>query len=243
MKHTSKAHCVSVIGFEGPNRVGKGTQIERLSHYLDERNMPFIVLRGSGSRPASGAHIGDPLSSWWFRINQSLKTTANLDIWQLSANRLAREFILWRDHYFPQILKRKNARHGFILVDRTILSQFMLLRETGIMNWDKLYSEKARSLGRKVTGEMVCPDIIINLVAQKEVLLSRLDSSDPKHDFRKLLIETKSNWFLDTPPMLPRHIQRKIHTISAVGDVGIVFEHVLETLLDNKSIAEALQLK
>lgn len=243
MKNTSKDTKVSVIGFEGPNRVGKGTQIERLSQHLDERNIPFIVVRGSGSRPASGAHVGDPLSPWWFRINQSLKTTANLDVWQLSANRLAREFILWRDHYFPQILKRKKARHGFILVDRTILSLFMILRETGIMDWDKLYSEKARSLGRKVTGDMVCPDIIINLVAQKEVLLSRLDPSDPKHDFRKLLIETKSHWFLDAPPMLPRHIQRKIYTINAVDNVDIVFEHVLETLMGDESIAEVLQLK
>ncbi len=243
MKNISKDTKVSVIGFEGPNRVGKGTQIERLSQYLDERSIPFIVVRGSGSRHASGTHIGDPLSPWWFRINQLLKTTANLDIWQLSANRLAREFILWRDYYFPQILKRKKARHGFILVDRTILSLFMILRETGIMDWDKLYPEKVRSLGRKVTGDMVCPEIIINLVAQKDVLFSRLDPSDPKHDFRKLLIETKSHWFLDTPPMLPRHIQRKIYTINAADSAGIVFEHILETLMGNESIAEVLQPK
>lgn len=242
MKSINAEIDINVIGFDGPNRVGKGTQIERLSHYLDIRNIPVLVVRGTGSRPASGTHIGDPLSPWWFRLSQSLKTTANLDAWQLAANRLAREFILWRDYYFPQIVMRKKARHGVILVDRTILSLFMILRESGIIDWDKLYSEKARSLGRKITGDMVCPDIIINLVAQKEVLISRLDPSDPKHDFRRLLIETKSHWFLDSPPMMPRHVQRKINTISAADSADNVFEHVLEILARDSVIASALKL-
>lgn len=227
---------VKVVGFEGPNRVGKGTQIERLCHYLEDRNVPCIMVRGSGSRPASGIHIGDPLSQWWSKTNQYLKTTANLDMWQISANRLAREFILWRDFFFPRILRKKNARHGVILVDRTVLSQFMIIRETGVIDWDKLYPDGVRSQGRKITGDMVCPDVIINLVAPKEVLLSRLDSSDPKHDFRKLLIETKSHWFLDTVAMLPRRIQNKIRFVGADGSVDEVFDHILEVLLQHGTL-------
>jgi thymidylate kinase len=243
MKNTMNKGIVSVIGFEGPNRVGKGTQIARLYRYLEDRNIPCLIVRGSGSRPASGAHTGDPLSQWWFRTNQSLKTTANLDMWQVSANRLAREFILWRDFFFPRMLRRKKAQHGVILVDRTVLSQFMILRETGVTDWNKLYPDIARSLGRKITGDMVCPDVIINLVAPKETLLSRLDSSDPKHDFRRLLIETKSHWYLDTMTMLPRRIQNKIRLVGADGTVDMVFGHILDTLLSHRTISKVLQPK
>lgn len=240
MKSNRNKGIVSVIGFEGPNRVGKGTQIARLYRYLEDKNVPCLIIRGSGSRPALGTHTGDPLSQWWFRINQSLKTTGNLDMWQISANRLAREYILWRNFFFPRILRRRRAQHGILLVDRTVLSQFMILRETGVTDWNKLYPDTAQSLGRKITGDIVCPDIIINLVASKETLLSRLDPSDPKHDFRKLLIETKSHWFLDTVTMLPQHVQDKIHLVGADDTPDAIFGRILNILQHHKTLSRIL---
>ena len=50
------------IGFEGPNRVGKGTQISFLAQYLSFHEVPFLIIRGDGSRPMSGL-AGDPFSS------------------------------------------------------------------------------------------------------------------------------------------------------------------------------------
>ncbi len=221
---------IDVIGFEGPNRVGKGTQIERLRQHLEGRGLPCIVLRGNGSRPATGEHIGDPQSSWWSMANRSLRTTANLSLWQESSNRLAREFIVWRDFRFPKLLKQGGLERGLILVDRTILSQFMILRETGVTDWGRLYPETARAGRRQITGDLICPDIVLNLVAPKEVLLSRLDRGDPKYDFRRLLIETKYNWYLEAIAMLPGHIQERVSLVKGDEPIEAVFGNILDIL-------------
>lgn len=56
-----KARIIS-LGFEGSHRSGKGTQIEIIAERLKEIDLPFLVVRGDGSRPNKGNDPGDPYS-------------------------------------------------------------------------------------------------------------------------------------------------------------------------------------
>lgn len=92
-----KPNIISV-GFEGPHRSGKGTQIELLSRTLEEKGIPFLVIRGDGSRPNEGIHLGDPVSEWWsFALPELKKENPNLEDWNKSSYHLARELLVFRD--------------------------------------------------------------------------------------------------------------------------------------------------
>lgn len=48
------------LGFEGAHRSGKGTQIELLSRSLEDKRIPFLIVRGDGSRPNKGGAFRRP---------------------------------------------------------------------------------------------------------------------------------------------------------------------------------------
>jgi thymidylate kinase len=116
------------IGFEGPNRVGKGTQIELLSSQLDKMEIPYLVVRGDGSRTNEGNQAGDPVSEWWSKTLPLLKKPENKDteLWNESSTRLARELIVFRDRILPNIAQLNNKPLAVLLVDRTLLSRTMV---------------------------------------------------------------------------------------------------------------------
>ena len=219
---------IITIGFEGPNRVGKGTQIDQLSRLLSSLSIPYLVIRGDGSRPAKGSQ-GDPTSLWWDSINPKLHTLSDPLDWELASCRLVREMIVWRKRVLPRMVKAAKTGLGVLLVDRSIISRAQIVRETGSLNLGDLYPQ-AILRKRKISAEMVCPDIIFVLTAPVEMLLARLDPNDPKYNFRRSLINTKGKWYEDIT-WLPRHIQERVVTIESTKTADIVAGEILHQLL------------
>src|SRR5512136_3014603 len=115
------------IGFEGPNRVGKGTQCALLRDWLAERAIPSLIVRGDGSRTGSGERSEDPPSPWWQAVNRRLHgLPVNYEEWNLAAYRLARELVVWRDRVLPRLVKAQGQHMGVLLVDRSLLSRTMI---------------------------------------------------------------------------------------------------------------------
>jgi thymidylate kinase len=224
---------IITIGFEGPNRVGKGTQISLLSHYLFYRKIPFLVIRGDGSRPATGS-VGDPFSFWWSEMNKKLRTTARLSDWDLASYRLAREMVVWRNRILLRMIRRANKEFGCLLIDRSIISRSHITREAGNLDVEDLYAHYVLKR-RKITYETLCPDVIFILTAPKDVLRARLDQNDPKYDFRKLLIETKSDWYKDIS-IFPEQIQHRIIRVDSTRPPDLVANKILALLHERFSI-------
>ncbi|MEI6790592.1 MAG: hypothetical protein WCK42_05375, partial [Myxococcaceae bacterium] len=64
--------------------------------------------------------------------------------------------------------------------------------------------------GRPLNIEDLCPDVIFLLCLPREVLLSRLDPQDPKHDFRRELIERKSDWYEKYLDLCPERVVARV---------------------------------
>jgi thymidylate kinase len=222
------------IGFEGPNRSGKGTQIEILSNQLENMGIPYLVVRGDGSRPNQGEHKGDPVSEWWSKTIPLLKDPENKDsdLWNDSSARLARELIVFRDRVLPNIAKQNNKPVAVLLVDRTLLSRTMVPRSQEKKNIsDNLYSQDSG-----IDTSKICPDLIFNIVVDKETLLSRLDEKDPKYEFRKKLILEKYNWYLDAHKYIPEGLQDRIIQIDGSSDPITINNSIIEII--NKKFPE-----
>lgn len=205
---------VTVIGFEGPHRVGKGEQIERLGRHLDSRGVMNLTLRGDGSRTGEGISYTDTKSDWWIDINKRLRTPERkLEDWNVTSNRLARELVVWRDRLMPNLLDRIGRYEGVLLVDRSLLSRTLIPREQGLDPKEALYVPLGK--GRVIIPDDVCPDIIFDLTAPKETLMARLDPSDPKYDFRKRLIEQRYDWYVDAKNHIPEHLQSRVITVDS----------------------------
>ncbi len=207
------------LGFEGSHRSGKGTQIELLSKNLEYRDIPFLIVRGDGSRQNEGVHPGDPVSQWWTDFLPELtKEDARLEDWNQSSYRLARELIVFRDRVLPAICEQANSNVAVLLVDRSIISRTMIPRELnpGLSEYD-LYPADLTG-NKKITTEKVCPDIIFNLVADADILLSRLDSQDPKYIIRKKNIKNKADWYKDAEQFIPESVRGRVVEIDASAE-------------------------
>ena len=219
------------IGFEGPNRSGKGTQIELFSNQLEKMDIPYLVVRGDGSRPNQGEHKGDPISEWWSKTMPLLKNPENKDsdLWNDSSARLARELVVFRDRVLPNIAEQNNKPVAVLLVDRTLLSRTMVPRsqgETDIPN--NLYPKDS-----KIDVGKICPDLIFNIIVDKETLLSRLDENDPKYEFRKKLILEKYDWYLDAHKYIPNELQDRIIQIDGTSDPNTINNSIID-IINNK---------
>ena len=201
------------VGFEGEHRAGKGTQIEMFAKKLEEAGIPFLVVKGSGTRANEGKSPGDPVSKWWSEALPSLKSgTATTQEWQMAADRLARELIIFRDRVLPNILKKADSKVAFLLIDRSILSITNWARKTEDKN---LYPRKPGQKGPKIDANMVCPDIIINLVAEPEILLSRLDHNDPRYDFRAKNIKDNYEPYKKAIELIPEELRSRVINVDA----------------------------
>lgn len=221
---------ILTLGFEGPNRVGKGTQCALLQAWLTRQGIPSLLVRGDGSRAGKGATPGDPPSRWWQQMDIWLHSSqATYHDWNVAAVRLARELLIWRERVLPRYIAAQGVPYVVLLVDRSLLSRAMLLRA---MQPDDpspdLYPAEAQTKGRKITSEAVCPDLIFALNAPREVLLSRLSPLDPKYAFRRRLIEETSEGFRDVVRYLPEGLQDRVVNVDAARSI----EEVAETIQD-----------
>ncbi len=225
---------IITIGFDGPNRVGKGTQCRRLQEFLALHHIPSLIIRGDGSRSGLGHHPGDPESLWWQDVNRWLRSPkASLHDWDRTSARLARELIVWRDRILPYCAKKSGCRLVVLIIDRSLLSRTMTLRarhEPNITN--NLYPEDAFEGRKAISAECVCPNILFNLIAPKNELLARLTPNDPKYEFRRELIENTADWFADAAQLLPAHIRARIVTIDASKPADQVSKRILSELRD-----------
>jgi thymidylate kinase len=224
---------IITIGFDGPNRVGKGTQCIRLQKWLADHEIPSLIIRGAGSRRGKGEQPGDPQSLWWQEVNLWLHTPqASCHDWNMTAYRLARELLVWRDRVLPNWVKSAGQEFGVLIVDRSLLSRTMIPRAMGLADIaHNLYPEQARLKGRRIWPELVCPDLIFNLTAPWWILNARLDSSDPKYEFRKKVIAETYHWFKDAVTYLSKPLQARVVEIDSSRDIEVVFSDVLAILL------------
>lgn len=216
---------IPVIAFEGINRAGKGTQIEMLKQELNLLGMQATILRGDGTRDGRGEHIGDPYNEGWIERAGMLRKGGNFNQWNEAAIILAQEYIEWKK-------KLKELDNQAILLDRSIVSRgsFILQKQaefTGILEIQHLYP---KSIDNQIKLEDVLPDVIFELVASKETVLSRLDQSDPKYEFRKEIIDKTYDIFYSTKHRLPKIIQDKIITIDSNKSPHEVFDDVIFNL-------------
>jgi len=227
----AKVEIIS-IGFDGPNRAGKGTQCALLRDWLAEHAIPALIVRGDGSRTGSGERPEDPPSPWWQAVNRRLYgLPVNYEEWNLAAYRLARELVVWRDRVLPRLARTQGRRLGVLLVDRSLLSRTMILRAMGAPDVaGNLYAERYRAKGRRISPGLVCPDLILNLIAPRRVLASRLDPGDPKVEFRKRLIDDTCDWFGDAVAYIPRQLRSRVVEVDASEEVEGVFRHIVSIL-------------
>jgi len=202
---------ITSIGFEGPNRVGKGTQISLLAERLYQLGIPYIVVRGDGSRPNKGKHPGDPWSPWWAGMNFLLRRKGgNPNHWRRASIKLVQELIKARDNKLPRLVWESKSDVGVLLVDRSIISRTVFEMEFSSRN-DKnleLYPSHNIDICK------IAPDVIFNIMAPKDVLLARISKEDPKSEFRRDLIERKHVWFQLAPAYLPTSVQTRIVEIN-----------------------------
>lgn len=223
---------IITIGFDGPNRAGKATQSALLQKWLAERGLFSLVIRGAGSRMGQGDLPGDPRSAWWQEVNQWLRTPqASDEAWQITSYRLARELVVWRERTLPKLLKSRGQELGVLLIDRTLLSRTMILRARQIPDIaHNLYPEKARVRGKRISAELVCPELILNLIAPAQVLIARLDPHDPKYEFRKRLINETSHWFKDAVDFMPEPLRSRVVEIDASREMAAIFADVVSVV-------------
>jgi thymidylate kinase len=224
---------IITVGFDGPNRVGKGTQSIRLQKWLADHEIPSLIIRGAGSRQGCGHQPGDPKSLWWQEINRWLHTPpASCHDWNITAYRLAREMLVWRDRVLPNWVKSSGKELGVLIVDRSLLSRTMIPRAMGVADIaHNLYPEQARLKGRRIWPHLVCPDLIFNLTAPLRILKARLNPDDPKYEFRKKIINDTYPWFKDAVTYLPESLQSRVVEIDSSREIEVVFSNVLAVLL------------
>ncbi len=213
------------IAFDGINRVGKGTQIEKIKTVLADAGVEFVALRGDGTRYGLGLHDGDPLSPWWQEYSAHLRAGGMTSEWHYAAYELAKDIKVWKE-------QAHRLGKEIILLDRSLLSRatFVIDRESpiaDILTIDHLYPTQP---GPKITLEDVLPDVLFELVAPKEVVLARLDENDPKLRFRSQMIQKSYDIFAQAKERLPQIVRDRIVTIDSSRPIDQVFDSILEEL-------------
>jgi thymidylate kinase len=223
---------IITVGFDGPNRAGKATQGALLQKWLDKHGIFSLMIRGAGSRMGQGDQPGDPKSAWWQEVNQRLRTPeVSEETWHITSYRLARELVVWRERILPNLIISQGQELGVLLIDRTLLSRTMILRARQIPDIaNNLYPEKARIRGKRISAHLVCPDLILNLIAPAQILIARLVPYDPKYEFRKRLINETSHWFIDAVNFIPEPLQSRVVEIDASWEMSAVFADILSAV-------------
>lgn len=226
------------FAFDGIHRAGKGTQIELLKNKLQEIGLPCISIRGEGYRSGLGNSPDNPETDFWKKMSEQLKTGEDLNLWDEASYRLARELVVWRDRILSKEIDKTLSPFGVLLVDRSFISKSVLktvqsdsspLPPEKIFSSEELYPALLQK-HKKITIDMVLPDIIFELTAPKETLLSRLNPDDPDYDFRKKNIEDSYEIYLDAKQHLPQNIKDIIITIDSSDKPEEINQKVIEEI-------------
>lgn len=224
---------VHTVAFEGLHRSGKGTQIEILEGRLTDLRIPFVSIRGAGSRLNEGSKPGDKYSEWWDAHLKTLRSpTATKEDWVEGSRRLAREVLIFRDRFLPDLAEEKGADRAVLLIDRTFLSHMAML---GTEDLDKLdaesvYGEKDRN-NRKVPDlRKIFPDLLFYLKAAPLYLHTRLDPKDPKYEFRKKNIDENSYSFDIAIEKMPTDLRERIIEVNAERSIEEVAKDISEAI-------------
>ena len=223
------------FAFDGMHRVGKGTQIELLESELKETGIPYISIRGEGYRNGLNDSPGDPKTDFWIKMSEQLKKGSDLHLWDEASYRLARELIVWRDRILSKEVDKALAPFGVLLVDRSFISKSVLKNlqlkppPEKIFSSDELYPELVQD-HKKITVDMVLPDIIFELVAPREILLSRLDVNDSHYEFRKNGIENNYDVYMEAKDHLPQIIKDIIVTVDSSMEPEDVHKKIIEEI-------------
>ena len=213
------------IAFEGINRAGKGTQIEKLKLHAQKKNINAVEIRGDGTRDGLGLHEGDPLSEWWQQYSKYLRTSGTTNDWNYAASILANDIKMWREQGIDKGKK-------LLLLDRSFISRatFVLDRSnpnTNALTMENLYPPNS---SHRIDLEDILPDIIFELFAPKETILSRLDSQDPKFSFRSKMIEEQYSRYYSARNYLPIIVQERIIRVDSSRDIDTVFNEIVERI-------------
>lgn len=200
-----------VIGFDGLHRAGKGTQAELLSDYFLKRRVFSLTVRGDGTREGLGQTPGDPVDTDWQERSRRLKTVdRTVEGWNLASYILAREL---HGHI------TNPSGPDRIIVDRTLLSRTAFLLHRGVLphhqraTLDSLYPD---AIDANFPIEETIPDVIFEMsVPDPEILLDRLDPSDPKYDFRAQNIRGGFTAAQAAREYLPESIEARVVTLDA----------------------------
>lgn len=223
---------IITIAFEGMHRVGKGTQIDLLAEYLNQFCVPHIKIKGDGSRSGIGTDSGDPYSGWWIKQNHKLRKTSgteNFEEWDKAAHRLVREFSIWKKRILPKLARGTSSEMGLLLIDRSIISRtsFVKYKFRFAINH---HISGSKDLYPNISNELIdiaLPDMIVELIAPKEILISRLDSDDPKYNFRFRMIEEMFDNYTSAKNHLPDEILRRVVSVDSTNSPEEVFQEIL----------------
>ncbi|HMR38595.1 MAG TPA: hypothetical protein PKE10_03430 [Candidatus Saccharibacteria bacterium] len=173
-----------IIALDGNHRVGKGTQLDILYEKLMGEGYAPVILRGDGTRPGTGSMEGDPVSEWWQNFKQFEAGHANpYEAWRKGACRLLAEAAAW--------FSKPSVGGRVFLFDRAGISRAQMTLKEG------LPVGVATMYGNPDYVRKLWPDVTIYMAASTEVLLARLDPSDPKYKFRENNIITSNPYFND----------------------------------------------
>lgn len=223
------------IAFDGMHRAGKGTQIEIFKRELQDSGIPSISIRGEGYRQGTGESPDDPSSDFWQDMSQKMKKGADLNLWDEASYRLARELIVWRDRILSRDVETALKPFGVLLIDRSLISKSILKNLQLKPPADKVFSSEELfprliQQKKKIDVDMVLPDLIFELVAPRDVLLSRLNKSDPDFEFRKSNIENKYELYLSAKDNLPQKIRDRIVTVDSTSSPEKLHEEIVKII-------------
>jgi thymidylate kinase len=181
---------ISIVGFDGNHRVGKGTQIDILSMSLADRGIRSLVLRGDGSRPGLGLSEGDPHSPWWQKFKQHIKEFDNeYDAWRIGARRLLGEAA-------AKIASIDDNVTTVVLLDRSKISRTQMTFKEGLSaNFETMYRNDGNDEYNDTSLQVLAPELTVYMHAPTSVLLGRLSPQDPKYEFRRKNIINSQDTF------------------------------------------------
>lgn len=216
---------VPTIAFDGINRVGKGTQIMNLEIYAQKHDLSSIKIRGDGTRDGLGSHDGDPENICWQKYSSYIRSHGTVEDWNYAAYILALDIKYWKENGY-------NQGKQLVFLDRSLISRATFILDRSVsrhrnLSMEDLYPYQG---SQRINLDDVLPDVIFELTAPKELVISRLDPNDKKFHFRSRIIEDQYERFYSAKFFLPEIIQERIITIDSAPPKEVVFNSVLSKL-------------
>lgn len=204
------------IAFDGLHRCGKGTQISLIGSILADKNIPYEVVRGDGTRKGLGLSREDPHSMWWqenysrfFDSNRTPEENKHLS--DLVYSKLTEEA-----HERLRDLSLIGSEESALLIDRSFVSRWFVKRQQD----PYIDLESSLHIVNPLTGKplnLLLPDSLYVLNVTRDELLRRVETSTDspeKKEFRKRNILDYYDLFAEVIHDLPEnYLGSKIHVI------------------------------